>query len=282
MITKFNTNISNAHTWYTDSEGQEMQQRRYNYRPTWQLQVNEPVAGNYYPINTAAYINDTNSDMRFTIVTDRSQGASSLTNGEFEVMLHRRLLHDDSRGVGEPLNETEAIRTVHRVFVGPATNSTLFQREEALRLNNPCLLWFASDFDQGGSSAKEWFSTYASEFIPLRQSLPPNIHLQTLKPLDTPNQFLLRLNHIYAHGEHPKYSQPVQVNIASLFANFDVLKLEEQNLSANQPKSQVHRYSWKTAQSNAVPRHKGDAPPFTVVLSPMEIRTFILSVQPSP
>ena len=39
-------------------------------------------------------------------MNDRSQGGSSLKEGEIELMLHRRLLIDDNRGVNEPLNET--------------------------------------------------------------------------------------------------------------------------------------------------------------------------------
>ena len=33
-------------------------------------------------------------------------GGASLKSGEMELMVHRRLLYDDFRGVGEPLNET--------------------------------------------------------------------------------------------------------------------------------------------------------------------------------
>lgn len=40
------------------------------------------------------------------MLTDRAQGGASLSSGELEVMLHRRTLFDDQRGVGEPLNET--------------------------------------------------------------------------------------------------------------------------------------------------------------------------------
>ena len=40
------------------------------------------------------------------MVTDRSQSGASLASGELEMMLHRRTLFDDARGVAEPLNET--------------------------------------------------------------------------------------------------------------------------------------------------------------------------------
>ena len=43
---------------------------------------------------------------QLTINIDRAEGGGSLINGEIMLMVHRRLLHDDGRGVGEPLNET--------------------------------------------------------------------------------------------------------------------------------------------------------------------------------
>ena len=40
------------------------------------------------------------------MVTDRSQGGSSLKQGQVELMVHRRIFRDDRRGVAENLNET--------------------------------------------------------------------------------------------------------------------------------------------------------------------------------
>ena len=40
------------------------------------------------------------------MLTDRAQGGASLASGELEIMVHRRTLVDDWRGVAEPLNET--------------------------------------------------------------------------------------------------------------------------------------------------------------------------------
>lgn len=105
-----------------------------NYRPTWNLTVHEPVAGNYYPINAAAYIKDHTAQL--SVIIDRSQvridggrgrvgrrgrqvlrqawggacvgwvvncqGVGSLNDGEMEVMVQRRLLFDDWRGAGMP------------------------------------------------------------------------------------------------------------------------------------------------------------------------------------
>ena len=44
--------------FYTDSNGRQMMERKRDYRPTWTLNVTEPVAGNYYPINSRIFIKD--------------------------------------------------------------------------------------------------------------------------------------------------------------------------------------------------------------------------------
>ncbi|CAN0098453.1 unnamed protein product, partial [Heterosigma akashiwo] len=48
-----------------------LQERRLNYRPTWDLVVTEEIAGNYYPVTTAIYIKDNTTQL--SILTDRSQ-----------------------------------------------------------------------------------------------------------------------------------------------------------------------------------------------------------------
>ena len=40
-----------------------------------------------------------------SILTDRSQGTTSLKRNELEIMVHRKTLKDDHKGVSEPLNE---------------------------------------------------------------------------------------------------------------------------------------------------------------------------------
>ena len=60
---------------------------------------------------------DLNSNKTVTLLNDRSQGGTVLRQGEFEIMIHRRLLVDDSRGVGEPLNERdENLLGIKQVF----------------------------------------------------------------------------------------------------------------------------------------------------------------------
>ena len=109
VIIRFESDLKSHGVFYTDSNGREILLRRRDYRPTWQLKpVSEPVAGNYYPVNSQIFIRDEeNLSVRrqLTLVNDRSQGGSSIFDGSLELMLHRRLLRDDGRGVEEALNE---------------------------------------------------------------------------------------------------------------------------------------------------------------------------------
>lgn len=62
-----------------------MQMRKRNYRPTWKLTSTEPQSQNYYPVNSRMYIKD--KSMQLTVLTDRSQGGSSLKDGQLELMV---------------------------------------------------------------------------------------------------------------------------------------------------------------------------------------------------
>ena len=52
----YESNITSRDTFYTDSNGREMLKRVRDYRPTWKLEVNEPVSGNYYPLTAGMYL----------------------------------------------------------------------------------------------------------------------------------------------------------------------------------------------------------------------------------
>jgi hypothetical protein len=110
VISKITSDLSTGgdgkNKFFTDSNGREFMERVYNYRPTWDLEVYEPIAGNYYPLTAAMYVQDTAAQKQLSVLTDRSQAGASLGDGEMELLIHRRLVVDDNRGVEEALNET--------------------------------------------------------------------------------------------------------------------------------------------------------------------------------
>jgi len=104
VVLQYESDLDSGHDFWTDANGRAMVRRRLNYRPSWDLNVTEGIAGNYYPVTAAAFIKD--DKKQFAVLTDRAQGAASLSPGVLELMVHRRSLVDDRRGVGEALNET--------------------------------------------------------------------------------------------------------------------------------------------------------------------------------
>jgi hypothetical protein len=107
VVLNIKTGLMNNRVFFTDSMGLEEQKRKIDERATWNYTVFEPVAGNYYPINSLIRMSDFKTKKNITVLTDRSQGGTALRSGEFEIMIHRRLLIDDWRGVGEPLDELD-------------------------------------------------------------------------------------------------------------------------------------------------------------------------------
>lgn len=277
VITRFSTDLLTQLYWFTDANGLEMQQRKYNYRPTWKLEVNEPVAGNYYPMNTAAYIKDDAKKLQFSVLTDRSRSAGSLSEGQLEMMLHRRLLVDDRRGVGEPLNETEPIRTKGILVVDENSKSLRHVRIHTQYLNSPSLLLFSS-----AKSIADWKTNYNTDFKPMKNSLPPNVRLETLKTRLN-GEVLLRLAHLFAVNEDSEYSSPVKIDLRDLFVGLDPLIVTEMTMTANRPLKDLHRLNWITEDSSILKskeeRSKVSEDPFIVLLNPMEIKTFIVRFQ---
>ncbi|XP_063055152.1 lysosomal alpha-mannosidase [Engraulis encrasicolus] len=280
VITRLDSSIQTDGYFYTDSNGREVLERRRDYRPTWDLKQSEPIAGNYYPINSRAYIKDKASQL--TVVTDRSQGASSIIDGSLEIMLHRRLLYDDVRGVGEPLNETGGWGSSEGLVVRGRLLVTLTPPETAADTHRPLaqqqVLQPLLSFSEGKAKP-----TTRLEFSGLQAALPPAVHLLTVSQWDF-DSVLLRLEHQYQSGESKAYSQPVTVNLQKLFSEVEVLGATEMSLGANQWKSEMTRLDWRPSTGEAVPppsKRPADPSPWEVTLKPMEIRTFLLRIKQS-
>lgn len=87
VITKFSTPLESNSVFYTDSNGREMLERTRNFRPTWDIEINETESSNYYPVTSRIVIKDQEKNLEFAVLTDRAQGGSSLRDGEVELMV---------------------------------------------------------------------------------------------------------------------------------------------------------------------------------------------------
>ena len=97
-------------TFYTDSNGLEMQKRILDFRPMWNYSGDQNISSNYYPVGSAIAIRNKEMARQATVMVERSTGGSAHLKapGNIEIMHSRRLIKDDDRGVEEPLNETDS------------------------------------------------------------------------------------------------------------------------------------------------------------------------------
>ncbi|XP_030461860.1 alpha-mannosidase At3g26720-like [Syzygium oleosum] len=284
IITRLRTNMKTNKTFYTDSNGRDFIKRIRDFRSDWELEVNQPVAGNYYPINLGMYVED--GSMELSVLVDRSVGGSSLVDGEIELMLHRRLLHDDVRGVGEVLNETVCVLdkceglTIRGKFyfkIDTKGEGARWRRTVGQEIYSPLLLAFSEkDVGEPQTSCVTTFTGIDTSY-----SLPSNIALITLQELEN-GRVLLRLAHLYEVGEDKEYSTLASVELRRLFPSRKINKVTEMNLSANQERAEMEkrRLIWKVEGSTDEPEVKRGGPvdpeKLVIELAPMEIRTFLL------
>ncbi|XP_011151265.1 lysosomal alpha-mannosidase isoform X1 [Harpegnathos saltator] len=292
IITKYTSNLKTDGVFYTDSNGREMLKRVRNYRPTWDLELHEPVSGNYYPVTSKIAIKDEEKQLKLNVLTDRAQGGSSMDDGAVELMIHRRLLKDDAFGVGEALNESAygeglVVRGTHYLLGGGLKNLDNFvlkEKELALKLAlHPWIL--GSPVLNNLEDIHNTDKTFVSG---LNKLLPPNVHILTLEPWKD-DTILLRLEHLFEVGEAQQMSQPVEVNIQDLFSTFSILSIEETTLGANQRLSDMNRMKWEPETNDILQEIEQNMQPVqiqdnvvNVLLKPMEIRTFILTVKRKP
>lgn len=298
IISQLTGPIRNDGTFYTDSNGREFMERKRNYRPTWDLNVFEPIAGNYYPVNAAIYIEES-SGAAIAVATDRSQGGASLRDGSLELMVQRRTLADDWRGVNEPMNETDSGMTAYPPYGNAERqgNGVVIKGKQFILIGNSGGATLArSMMDQAfveplvfvGSAPAETKPTFISSHINgIKEHIPPNVMLITRAVLydeKTPTM-LLRLGHQYGIGEDAILSLPVEVNLTSFLPGYEVVDVVETTLSANQEYQtwENNRLDWVGAEWEGVSSgtRKGHLPVqgTKIRLEPMDIRTFLVTVR---
>nr|XP_049695653.1 lysosomal alpha-mannosidase isoform X2 [Helicoverpa armigera]XP_049695654.1 lysosomal alpha-mannosidase isoform X3 [Helicoverpa armigera]XP_049695656.1 lysosomal alpha-mannosidase isoform X5 [Helicoverpa armigera]XP_049695657.1 lysosomal alpha-mannosidase isoform X2 [Helicoverpa armigera] len=265
-VMKYQTNIVNNGEFYTDSNGRQMLKRKLNFRPQWNVTLAEPISGNYYPVTNEIYIEGEN--LRLTILPDRSEGGSSLIEGEIELMLHRRLLCDDAFGVGEALNETAngyglVVRGKHRIIIGKDENLI---KKNVLGLHLGPQLLFS---DAENIKFDDWLKLN-NDYSFLNKELPYGLHLLTLEPWDS--KILIRLENYLDNNE------VIEVDLKNLFKNITIKCLRETMLAANMFVDEYDQWVW-----NKEPKvknfDKSKSSDLKVKLRSKQIRTFIATVE---
>ena len=305
IISHFDTDIASGDFWSSDVNGMQIDQRKRDTRATLYpggpeyFNQTDKVAGNYFAANTQAYLSDA-SGRRFTVLIDRSEGATSMASGKLELMVHRRLAHGCRWGMCEAnpdeggamekagLNDTLGAEVVVKHWLSVDLEdaetgaSNAVTRQRARGLNYPPSALFGHATSVGG-----W--PYLTTTSPLAANLPESIELTTFQVVED-GSVIMRLTHIYSKGEHTVFSTPTTVDICQVFGASLCRRLlrggpdsfVEMSAAGDVPLASVERLAWKVkGEAEPQPRALPYVPPVSgetmpVVIEPMDTRTFRL------
>uniref|UniRef100_A0A8C9SXX2 Alpha-mannosidase n=1 Tax=Scleropages formosus TaxID=113540 RepID=A0A8C9SXX2_SCLFO len=172
------TDIQSKDTFFTDLNGFQIQPRRYFKKL--------PLQANFYPMPTMAYIQDT--QYRLTLHTAQALGVASLDSGQLEVILDRRLMQDDNRGLGQGLKDNKRTANKFRILLerragaskvpkedGPISFPSLLSHMTSAILNHEVLALPVVPKKRGVPPLRT--------FSPLSAALPCDIHLLNLRSI---------------------------------------------------------------------------------------------------
>uniref|UniRef100_A0A8C3LC85 Alpha-mannosidase n=1 Tax=Chrysolophus pictus TaxID=9089 RepID=A0A8C3LC85_CHRPC len=183
LAMRFSTNIESDDTFFTDLNGFQIQPRRY--------QQKLPLQANFYPMPTMAYIQDTQS--RLTLHTAQALGVSSLGSGQLEVILDRRLMQDDNRGLGQGLKDNK--RTCNRFRLLLERRSSANKVQDGRPVSFPSLLSHLTSMHLNAEAlvlpvAQQPALPALRSFASLSTTLPCDFHILNLRTLQAEDDSL--------------------------------------------------------------------------------------------
>uniref|UniRef100_A0A671PT56 Alpha-mannosidase n=1 Tax=Sinocyclocheilus anshuiensis TaxID=1608454 RepID=A0A671PT56_9TELE len=232
------TDIQSGDTFYTDLNGFQIQPCRYFQKL--------PLQANFYPMPAMAYIQD--SQYRLTLHTAQALGVSSLASGQLEVILDRRLMQDDNRGLGQGLKDNKRTANRFRLLLERRSNSgkpvdsrpvsfpSLLSHMTSTILNHEVLALPVLPRKHGVPPMRT--------FAPLAGTLPCDFHLLNLRSIQSqdthsPSPYTALLLHRLGldcglEAQNPGFNCTTtqgQLSISGLFRGLDLQLLQPMSLS---------------------------------------------------
>ncbi|XP_065187315.1 alpha-mannosidase 2-like isoform X2 [Sycon ciliatum] len=251
--------------YYTDLNGFTMQKRKYNGKL--------PTQGNFYPLPAMAFLED--SRQRLSLASAQPLGSSSLQPGWLEVVLDRRLMQDDDRGLGQPVTDNKPTKSSFRLLLEqkPAAAEETAGSAHATLMANMLLELFMHHPISYVSSSPYTDPTVPAPLSGIAQAgLPCNLFMVNLRTLQKeggsglPQPGSHRALLVHNKGFDCRYAVPdfcmttnSQVNLGALFEGLHLRSVQNVSLSL------AHRHN--------------DVSPFTPVsIRPLEIEAYNLEL----
>uniref|UniRef100_A0A6Q2XS24 Alpha-mannosidase n=1 Tax=Esox lucius TaxID=8010 RepID=A0A6Q2XS24_ESOLU len=227
------TDIQSDDTFYTDLNGFQMQPRRHFLKL--------PLQANFYPMPSQAYIQD--SQYRLTLHSAQALGVTSLESGQLEVILDRRLMQDDNRGLGQGLKDNKKTANrfrflLERRSIGNKVSHfpSLLSHMTSAILNHEVLALPVLPKKRGIPPLHT--------FAPLKAAVPCDFHLLNLRSIqhqdtNSPSSYTALILHRKAldcglETINPGFNCTTtegQLTVSSLFRNLDLQLLQPVSLS---------------------------------------------------
>lgn len=103
-----NVNQNSKTEFFTDTNGMRIIKRIKDTRQTFDFEVDDKVASNFYPINSVLSLRDTKNNKQFSVWNDRSQAGTSLSKGEIFFVINRWSQRDDRKGLSDGVDEYDS------------------------------------------------------------------------------------------------------------------------------------------------------------------------------
>jgi alpha-mannosidase II len=285
LIVRYKTDIDNKRIFYSDLNGFQMS-RRETYDKI-------PLQGNYYPMPSLAFMQGSNGQ-RFSVHTRQSLGVASLKEGWLEIMLDRRLVRDDGRGLGQGVMDNRPMNVVFHILVESNISSTPSSVSKSFPLS-PSLLSHCVgahlNYPLHAFIAKKPQELSVQppprSFSPLAAPFPCDLHIVSFKvprPLKYSQQpvedsrFVLILQRRHWDSSYCRKGRSQctrvadePVNLFYIFKGLAVLNARATSLNLLHEETDILGYSEQVGDV-ALDGH--------VLISPMEIQAYKLDLRP--
>jgi len=105
LVMRLNSGLETGKRFYTDKSGLGFMRREWK--------ETAGLEGNFFPITQATFLQANNT--RLSLLVTHAMAAASVVPGSLEVMLDRRTVYDDARGMGEGVTDSRA--TMHKFWL---------------------------------------------------------------------------------------------------------------------------------------------------------------------
>ncbi|KAJ1349012.1 hypothetical protein KIN20_004438 [Parelaphostrongylus tenuis] len=173
------TNIQSGDDLYTDLNGIQFIRRRRMIKKL-------PLQAHFYPMPASAYIEDTIT--RLSLLGAQALGVASLKPGELEVMLDRRLMHDDGRGLDQGVLDNHRTLSRFRLLIEPLS-SDKDSNNERVGFYSPVGLSQSMEIHYPVVRMVSQARPKQAVNVKLAKSLPCDVHMVTLRTMASPTNY---------------------------------------------------------------------------------------------